>query len=742
MEAGYSQDTRAGAQSGDASATRRSVANLSRAKDWHAAGRFDEAAREYETLLASDPDNPELLHLYGVLHYQRGAVADAESLLRQSIALTPTARTLSDLGAVLAESGRADAGLAQFDAALRLDPLDIQTLVRKGNTLTALRRHAAALEAFDRVLSISPLVLDALCNRGGALRALGRREEALDTYDRALVVDPASFESWFNRGLVLRELQRTAEALQSFERALAIQPGHAVMLSMRGQCLVDLGRLNEALAAFNEAIAAEPGMIEALYNSAVALDRLGRPDEAIGRCARVLALDPHHARALTCRANAMLQLKRYDAALSNYDLALTIDPDAADIHCNRGTALRYLKRYDDALASYDAALARDDRFGEAWTNRSNVLQDLHRYDEAMSALDKALQIRPDHATNFFNRGNLHYDTGRHEAAQAAYDRAIELKPDYVDAHFARASLYLAQGDFARGWAGYEWRLRDAELARHYRPFVQPLWRGDEPLDGKTILIHAEQGFGDTLQFCRYAPQLAALGARVVLEVQPALRKLMTTLPGPAQVLARGEPLPAFDYQCPLLSLPFALRTELASIPRHTPYLQADAERARQFAERLGNGRRPRIGLAWSGNPEHRNDHNRSIDFAQLAPLFALDVDWISLQKTVREQDEALLGDSPVICLDDELDDFADTAALIRSLDLVISVDSAVAHLAGALGQPVWVLLSDPAEWRWLRERADSPWYPDARLFRQSTPGQWGSVIEAVRAAIGQPDAED
>ena len=735
MAGEYRQEAPAGAAANDEGAQRQAAGMLTRARNWHGAGRLADAAQEYLAVLAKEPDNPQALHLYGVLQFQRGAAAEAEALIRQSIAIEAGARALSDLGAIVGESGRVDEALEHFAAALRVEPNDVQTLVRQGNTLLGLQRHEAALAAFDRALARSPLVLDAWCNRGSALRALGCFDEALDTYDRALMVDSRSFESWFNRGLVLRALQRPADALHCFDRAVEIRPGVAAMLTMRGQTLVDLGRLNEALAAFNEAIAAEPARVDAIYNSAVALERLGRAGEAIERCERVLGHDPGHARALACRGNAYLQLKRHDDALHSYALALAIEPHAADIQCNRGTALRFLQRYDEALASYDAVLAHDADFAEAWTNRSSVLQDLHRYDEAMASLDRALALRPDHPTNWLNRGNLHYELSQPADALAAYERAIALNPDYADAHFSRASLYLVEGDFARGWAEYEWRLRDAQLARHYRPFAQPLWQGDTPLDGKTILVHAEQGFGDTLQFCRYVPLLAARGARVVLEVQPPLRALMASLVGAAQVVARGDPLPAFDCQCPLLSLPHAFRTELATIPRGTRYLHADPARVAHWAERLGERRRPRIGLAWSGNPEHRNDHNRSIAFAELAPLFDLDVDWVSLQKPVRARDEAGLAAAPMRRVGDELGDFADTAALLQSLDLVIAVDSAVAHLAGALGHPVWVLLPEPPEWRWMRERSDSPWYPTARLFRQVAAGEWAGAIDAVRAAI-------
>lgn len=735
MTVEHRHDAHAGASGHDARGQWQSAAILGRAQIRHSAGQFGDAARDYLAVLAKEPDHPQALHLYGVLQFQCGEADQAEALLRRSIAIAPDVRALSDLGALVGERGRIDEALGHFATALQAAPDDVQTLVRHGNTLIGLRRYDDALASFDRALAVSPLVLDALCNRGGALRALGRLDDALDTYDRALMVDPHSFESWFNRGVVLRELRRAADALHCFDRANAIRPGIAAIMVERGRTLAGLDRLNEALAAFNDALAADPARLDALCDSAAVLERLGRADEALARCERALALDPDHARALASRGNALLQLERHDDALASYDQALAIDPRAADTLCNRGTVLRDLQRFDAALASYDAALAFDARFAEAWTNRGNVLRDLHRYEEATASLDHALELRPDLATNWLARGNLLADTGKVEEAFSAYDRALALQPDFAAAHCARAALHLTEGDFARGWRGYEWRLRDPRLAHHARPFTQPVWHGDEPLDGKTILIHAEPGVDDTLQFCRYVPLVAARGARVVLEVQPSLRVLMGSLTGAAQVIARGEPLPAFDCHVPLPSLPHAFRTEADSIPHTAAYLHADPQRTRQWSALLGERRRLRVGLAWASDTARRNDAGRSIDFARLAPLFDLDVDWISLQKPVHERDTARLADAPVCRVDDELGDFADRAALIGALDLVIATDSAVAHLAGALGARVWVLLPDPPAWRWMRGRDDSPWYPSARLFRQPAPGTWADAVDAVRAAL-------
>lgn len=735
MTVEHRHDAHAGASGYDAPGQWQSAAILSRAQNRHHAGQFGDAARDYLAVLAKEPDHPQALHLYGVLQFQCGAADHAEALLRQSIAIAPGVRALSDLGAIVGERGRVDEALGHFETALQAAPDDVQTLVRRGNTLIGLRRYADALASFDRALAVSPLVLDALCNRGGALRALGRLDDALDTYDRALMVDPQSFESWFNRGLVLREMRRASDALHCFDRAHAIRPGVAAIMAERGRTLAELDRLNEALAAFNDAIAADPARFDALCDSAAVLERLGRADEALVRCERVLANDPDHVRALANRGNALLQLERHDDALDAYERTLALDPHSSDTLCNRGTALHRLQRFDAALASFDAALALDAHFAPAWTNRGNVLGDLHRYDDALASLDRALALRPDGAMHWLARGNLLAALGQVDDALAAYDRAIALQPEFAGAHCARAALHLMEGDFARGWREYEWRLRDAPLARHARSLTQPVWRGDEPLVDKTILIHAEPGVDDTLQFCRYVPLVAARGARVVFEVPPSLRALMASLGGAARVVARGEPLPAFDCHVPLPSLPHAFRTEIDTIPGAGAYLHAEPQRTHQWEALLGERRRPRIGLAWAGEPAHRRDAGRSIDFARLAPLFELDVDWIGLQKPTSDRDAALLADAPVRRVDDELGDFADLAALIGALDLVIATDSAIAHLAGALGARVWVLLADPPTWRWMRMRGDSPWYPSARLFRQFVPGDWTDPIDAVRAAL-------
>lgn len=505
-------------------------------------------------------------------------------------------------------------------------------------------------------------------------------------------------DSALRNAIALHQAGRLAEAEPLYRSVLDALPQQFDALHLLGVLRHQQGRSAEAAEFIGAALAARPDDVVALTNRSAALNSLRRFDEALAHCDRALTLAPDHAEALNNRALALRELGRAQEALASCDRALRLKPDYADAHNNRGLALQALRRFDEALESYGAALARNPAHLDALNNRGIALFEQNRGDEALACFERAIAIRPGHA----------------------------------HAHWNRAQVLLLSGDLARGWEEHEWRL--ASNPGLARGFTQPFWRGDVPVAGKTLLLHAEQGLGDTIQFCRYVPKVAALGARVILEVQRPLVELMRTLAGAAQVIARGEPLPDFDLHCPLLSLPLAFRTDLASIPSAAPYLNAPASTT-DWDARLGS-KGPRVGLVWSGNPGHKRDSARSIPFYALMPLLDCAATFVSLQKEVRASDAAVLAQSgKVIDVADRLTTFADTAALVARLDLVIAVDTSVAHLAGALGRPLWLLLPEVPDWRWLTERDDSPWYPTARLFRQSGPRAWGPVIARVRAAL-------
>jgi tetratricopeptide (TPR) repeat protein len=546
---------------------------------------------------------------------------------------------------------------------------------------------------------------------------------------------PTEPQDTLHRGLAAHQAGQLAEAVRLYESVLSAAPAQFDALHLLGVVAAQQGRHEEACRLIGRALAVNAGSPTALCNYALALSALGRFDEALASCNKALALHPGYGYAHNCRAATLQAVGRYEEALAAADLALLHRPDELEALNRRGNALHSMSRHEEALVSYDRALTFQPDSVESLNNRATALHSLNRFEEAIASCDRALAVRPDYLEALHNRGNALRDLGRHQEALASYARALAFRPNYAEAHCGQSLVYLALGDFARGFSEYEWRWRVSTPTMTPRNFSQPLWRGDADPAGKTILLHAEQGFGDTLQFCRYVPMVAARGARVVLEVQPPLKPLLRS--GNAQVFAPGERLPDFDLHCPLLSLPVAFNTRLETVPASIPYIVAPPERVAAWAPQFGRSARPRVGIAWAGYARHGNNRNRSMGLEPLLALAASGITLISLQKEVSAQDRELLdAHGEILRLGEEFTDFADTAAVVAELDLVISVDTAVAHLAGAMGKPVFVLLPYASDWRWLLDRGDSPWYPTARLFRQKRPGDWDSVIAEVRGALG------
>jgi tetratricopeptide (TPR) repeat protein len=609
-------------------------------------------------------------------------------------------------------------------------------------------RLADAEKAYNQILAVDPGNYDCLHLLGVIMTRRGKHAQAVAQIELSLAKNPMNAAAWSNRGAALYALKRLDEAIASYNRALAITPNFAFALSNRGAALYALKRFDEALTSYDRALAVQPDYAEALSNRGNTLKELKRFDEALASFDRALAVRPDYAEAHLNRGIVLRELEHPNEALASFDRALAIRPDFAEALSNRGTALHDLKRFDEALASCDRALALQPQFAEAHANRANALQSLKRFEEALASCDRAMALRPDLAEVHYNRGNALYMLKRFGDALASYQRVYAAHPDFADAHFNEALCRLLIGDFRRGWEEHEWRWQARELRGSKRNFPQPQWTGGEEIVGKTILLHAEQGFGDTLQFCRYVPLVAAQGARVILEVQPPLHDLMHTLKGAPHIISRGEALPAFDLHCPLLSLPLALATWLDAIPAATPYLHAPENKVRAWSERLGKPEKPRVGLVWAGGARkelsnaNRVDALRSIALEQFAPLLENTAcEFYSLQKgeaAVRQLRESDLR-RHVIDWTDDLHDFSDTAALIANLDLVITVDTAVAHLAGALNKPFWLLNRYDTCWRWLLDREDSPWYPTAHLFRQDDTRTWDNVFVRVSAALRDHD---
>jgi tetratricopeptide (TPR) repeat protein len=702
--------------------------------------------------------------------YSAGKLGQAEKTCQKILAADPSsALTLNLLAVISMARGRNIAALAHFDRALALRPDFADAWSNRGALLKSLGRHGEALDSFGRALALQPDHVSVLVNRAALLQELGRNDGALADYDRALVLQPDHPEALNNRGIVRYELGRFAEAVADYDRAVALRPDYADAFSNRGNALGRLRRHEDALAAYDRALALQPRHAEALNNRGITLRRLGRPEASLASHDAALKLRPDDPQALVSRGITLHDLMRHEEALASYDRALALQAGHVEAYVNRGAVLHALGRLDEALENFARALGQQPDNVQALTNRGVVLHDLARYGEALAAHDEAvaarpgdaaaldnravtlhklrrledalashdlaIAARPDYAEAWANRGITLYDLKRFDEALASYDRAIALRDDYADAHFLKGLASLVTGDFARGWAGYEWRHKAPVARLTPRQQSRPVWLGDADLAGKTILLHGEQGFGDSIQFCRYAPLVAARGARIVLEVEQPLCGLMRGLPGVTEIVAKGDVLPDYDFHCPLPSLPLAFATRLETIPASGPYLQAPEAAVTEWSRRLGDARGLRIGLTWAGNPNHVRDRERSMQLDRLMPLLEVDASFVSLQKQLRGGEAELLSRAGIRDVSDDLHDFTDTAALISQLDLVIAVDTGVAHLAAALGKPVWLLVTHAPDWRWLLDRDDSPWYPTMRLFRQGDSRDWAGVIDRVGAAL-------
>jgi len=519
----------------------------------------------------------------------------------------------------------------------------------------------------------------------------------------------------------MKSIEPTSEQTKMIEDAVALHQS---------------GQLDLAEIQYKKLLNYLPDNTLLLTNLGTIALQKGRLEDAVRIIGKSLKINPNQPNALNNRGNALKDLKRLDEALASYDRAIALKPDSVEAYYNRGVALQDLKRLDEALASYDRAIALNPNYAEAYSNRGNALKDLKRLDEALASYDRAISLNPDYADAYSNRGIALKELNRLDEALASYDRAIALNPNYAEAYWNKSLLKILIGEYLEGWKLYEWRWKKEPQINSLRAYHQPLWLGDESIFHKTLLIYPEQGFGDYIQCIRYAALVEQLGAKVILEVPSELMTLCSTLKGQPILIENGKPLPSFDYHCPVMSLPLALKTTVETVPAQIPYLYADDQRKKRWNEKLGNKTVTRIGLVWSGSTWHENDHNRSLLLNQLTSLLVLPMEFHSLQKEVREVDiETLTDISKINQHQDDLLDFSDTAALIDEMDLVISVDTAVAHLSGAMGKKTFILLPYSPDYRWMLDRADSPWYPTATLFRQPAMGDWDSVISEIRQLL-------
>ncbi len=669
----------------------------------HQAGRLQLAADGYQQILAVDPGHADSLHLLGLITYQRGHKDAAINLVERAIALK--------------------SGAAPFHSNL-------------GNMLRDQGRLAEAVACYHQALALQPDFADARYNLGMAFAQQGHLPEAVACCRKALALRPDYPGAAYALGGLLMRQGQTEAAIACYREAVALTPGFAWGHYSLAHALAQQGDPQEAIRCYQQAVALQPDFPEAQNNLGNLLKQQGRVAEAVGCYRKVLDARPDSAEVASNLGIALAEQGQLEEAVACYRQGLALRADSAELHNNLGHALEQQGRTEEALACFRRAVGLRPELASAQLNLGNALTKLRRLEEATACYRRAIALQPDYPEACNNLGNVLREQGQLQAAVAALHQAVALRPDFADAHANLGIALLALGEMAAGWEEYEWRWKTPPMLHAAREFAQPQWQG-EPAAGRTLLVHAEQGLGDTVQFCRYVTMAAARGLRVFVEVQKPLVRLLGGLAGAAGVVARGEALPPFDLHCPMASLPRVFGTTVATIPPGCGYLQADAAQVAMWERRLGGlelpggqlpGRDKRVGLVWAGSAGLPSDARRSLPPERLTPLFEVaGLRFCSLQKGGPSAPEAF----PLFDCMARMQDLADTAALVGALDLVISVDTAVAHLAAALGKPVWLLNRFDADWRWLTERRDSPWYPTLRIYRQVRAGDWESVLAQV-----------
>jgi len=609
----------------------------------------------------------------------------------------------------------------------------------------ALRHHQAghfaeAAHGYEKILQLDARHADSLHLLGMISVQAQLPDIAIDLIQRAIAINSGFAPFHSNLGTIFQSQGKLDEAEAEYTVALSIAPDIPETLGNLGSVLLAKGELEQAVPCYQRAIAINPNIAEMHFHLGNALHAQDQLEDSVNCFKKALALRPDYAEANCNLGSAIADLKLLDQAIVYIEHALAINPNLAEAHNAFGVALQAQNHPEEAKAHYERALELKPDYAEAHSNYGTLLEARGNLKDAAGKHIQALAVTPDYPEGHNNLGNVLGSLGCLEEAIAHYERALALKPELTDARYNLGMAQLSAGDYTVGWRNYEWRWLAKKTPLNKRNFSQPQWHG-EPLNGERILLHAEQGLGDTLQFLRYVPLVQAAGGKVVLVVQERLRSLATEFPGSLEVVSSGDPLPTFDWHCPLLSLPLAFNTTLHTIPTKTPYLVVPEPARAKMDAFPWPVAGLRVGLVWKGTRGFLNDlaRWRSIPFPLLQSL--VEIRGLHLFSLQIGEAVAELGEScgAITDLSPHVRDMSDTAAQILHLDLVLTVDTSIAHLAGALGVTTWVMLPFSSDWRWLQGRADSPWYPSMRLFRQPRPGDWESVVGEVRDALRERD---
>jgi len=675
------------------------------ALNFYRQGNLPEAKKRVDKILRSVPNHFDSLNLAGLISYHIGSFAEADRI---------------------------------FSRAIRLRSDFAPLYLNYGLTLHMLKRYGEALENYDKAILIRSDYSVAFYNRANVFKDLKYFDAALENYDKAISIKQNFPEALYGRGVTLSEMMRYEDALESFDKAISFKSDFADAFNNRGVTLSEMKRYDDALKSFDKAILFRSDFADAFNNRGVLLFQLRRFDDALKCFDNAISIRLDFADAFNNRGLVLVELHKLSDALESFDKAIAINSDYAEALYNRGNALQKLRRFDEAVINYDKAIAIKPNYADAFNNRAISLQAINKFNEAHENYKQAIVVKSDFAEAFNNLGTLFQGMRRFDEAFLNFDKAISTNSNYFEPQFNKAVLNLLLGDFSTGFHSYEVRKLTRAPSGN-RNYSKPLWLGAEIGRDKAILIHHEQGLGDTIQFCRYVPMLAEMGVKVLFAPQYNLRRIISTLGDNFEIVDADDNSLDFNFHCPLLSLPLALKTTLATIPNRIPYLAAEPSLLIKWKRLLGEiGYK--IAICWQGSTGNldvgRSFSVENFELISMVPGVRL----ISIHKGEGENQLRNLTDRLVVetlgaDFDVGSDAFVDTAAIIKCCDLVITSDTAVAHLAGALGVKTWLALKHVPDWRWMLDRSNSPWYPTMKLFRQKTPGDWTSVFYEMRLEL-------
>ena len=680
---------------------------ISRGLELQQSGRLDEAKVTYKKILEIVPNHFDALHFLGIVYAISGNLEAAVLEMGKAIEINPREPgVLVNRANAFLTMGHYEKALNDVSKSLRLAAQNPVAYFIQGNSLKALNRTEEAIASFSKAIALNQNFAEAYVNLGNSYKDIGQLDNALKAYDQSLKIRPDLAFTHYNRGVALDQLSRFREAVDSFNAAIRLNPDYAAAYTNKGNALAELLRFDEAVSSLLQSIKIDESNEIAYYNLGRVFEKTGKVEDSI-KC---------------------------------YTKAIAINPDYLEAWINRGISHEKLGMFDSALADFGKAININENSDDAYYNRGNVLYKMSRFSEALENFNSAIQLKTSHHDVYINRANTLQELRKYSEALLDYDRAIALNSEDAEAYFGKSHATLALGNLKDGWSLYEWRFESESYIDTRRGIDGPSWTGKESLVDKKILIHGEQGLGDTIQFCRYIRRIEEIGGEVIFQVQKPLVNLLKDLKGVSQIIPKGAELPRYDFQCALMSLPLALGTTIETIPNQVPYIDIDAERVAKWRNYLGQ-EGFKIAICWQGSTQGKIDVGRSFPvqmFEGIAGIKGMRL--ISLQKNEGvEQLHNLPPGMKVEELPENFDNaphaFLDSAAIMRSVDLVITSDTSLTHLAGALGVKTWLPLQFASDWRWMLDRDDSPWYPNHRLFRQAHLGDWKGVFNQMECAL-------